>query len=152
MLVSAMFVRFLRTYGILRFDHTLFVVKLVNETRKCNEIKDYWSNGFIVGRETWKSANPCKTAQSGDKIRCQFFRCFKKYAIFGQSDAKYRLSLLSKLMSIDVNISTFSVPEVYPRFISCFRPFQPRAGIHKNNTSIINDHLFGRSGIIKYKM
>ena len=49
MLVSAMFVRFFRTCGILRFDHTLFVVKLVNETRKRNEIKAYWSNGFIVG-------------------------------------------------------------------------------------------------------
>ena len=50
MLVSAMFVRFFRTCGILRFDHTVFVVKLVNETRKRNEIKAYWSNGFIVGR------------------------------------------------------------------------------------------------------
>ena len=54
MLVSAMFVRFFRTCGILRFDHTLFVVKLVFETRKRNEIKAYWSNGFIVG-----SANIC---------------------------------------------------------------------------------------------
>ena len=50
MLVSAMFVRFFRTCGILRFDHTVFVVKLVSETRKRNEIKAYWSNGFIVGK------------------------------------------------------------------------------------------------------
>ena len=50
MLVSAMFVRFFRTCGIIRFDHTVFVVKLVNETRKRNEIKAYWSNGFIVGK------------------------------------------------------------------------------------------------------
>ena len=50
MLVSAMFVRFIRTCGVLRFDHTLFVVKLVIETRKRNEIKAYWSNGFIVGK------------------------------------------------------------------------------------------------------
>lgn len=49
MLVSAMFVPFFRTCGILRFDHTVFVVKLVNQTRKRNEIKAYWSNGFIVG-------------------------------------------------------------------------------------------------------
>ena len=49
MLVSAMFVRFFRTCAILRFDQTVFDVKLVNQTRKRNEIKDYWSNGFIVG-------------------------------------------------------------------------------------------------------
>ncbi len=45
-----MFVRFFRTCGILCFDHTVFVVKIGHQTRKRNEIKAYWSNGFIVGK------------------------------------------------------------------------------------------------------